>query len=150
MKKTVAHFSTRAIITCGLMALGSQVSALAGDINLTLSPDPLAAITHDSASLTIKVDATADGSGDAEGVTVSFQVPKGLSVSVPTNCAVTKAKGDSTVVCSLGNITEGSSATVTVDFSANKADSWGLDVLSDCSTFCTGSKQNGILITFSH
>src|SRR6476620_7121894 len=87
MKKTVAHLSTRAIITCGLMALGFQASANAANVNLTLTPDPLAGTLHSAASLTIQVDTIADGSGDALGVTISFEVPKGLSVSVPNNCA---------------------------------------------------------------
>jgi len=151
MRKTMAHFSTRALMTCGLVALGFQVSAQAATIDVSLSPDPVAGTTHQSTTVTIQVDAIADMSGDALGVTVSFDVPKGLSVSAPANCIVSRAQGSSSVVCSLGDIAEGTSKTVDIDFSANKAASWGLDVQAGCTTsFCLGTLQDGVVVTFSH
>jgi hypothetical protein len=148
MRKKLVHFSTRAFIGFGLLALGFQLPAHAQEITLNASPDPLVGTTHQTATLTIQLDAVL-GTGDALGVTISFQVPKGLSVSVPSNCAVARAQGTSSVLCTL-DVPQGTSQFLDIDFSANKADSWGLDLKAGCSVSVCQEVQQGLLITFSH
>src|ERR1041384_636377 len=99
MRKTLAHFSTRVLIPCGILALGFQLPTYAQDINLSVSPSPVVGTAHQTATVTILVESVVGTGLEARGVTVSFEVPKGLKVSVPSNCVVTRAQGSSSVVC---------------------------------------------------
>jgi uncharacterized repeat protein (TIGR01451 family) len=89
----------------------TTVTALTADLSITKAdaPDPVIV----GQTLTYTLTATNSGPSDATGVTVTDTLPGGVTL-VSASASQGNCSGTNTISCSLGNLTNGSSATVTI------------------------------------
>lgn len=132
MKGFSLRFLTHALAACAIVVLGFAAPANAQEADVGVLPATATGPTHTMVPVTITVINA--GPGDATGVTLTFDVPKGLKFALDGGgvCSSTRTKGISTVSCTWAIIPAPvapaivSSASVTLSFQSAQAESDGI------------------------
>ncbi len=110
----------------GTDTASADVTVLCPDIKVSKSPNAGAINAGDTATFTIKVENI--GPGNATGVTVTDNLPAGLTwAESEADCSISGAAGSQVLTCNIGSLAAGAARTYTVSAVTSKANCGVID-----------------------